>query len=143
MDRLRQRDQLRSSPLGHSGNPAGKPRGAKDKRTALRELLQPHSEKLIGKVVELALIGDTTALRICIDRLIAPIRSKDTPVSIGKLDGSSSEKGLTVINALADGCITPDEAATIMQVISAQTRIVQIDEFEKRIAALEARQIEK
>ncbi|CAJ0691643.1 hypothetical protein KXR69_16090 [Ralstonia holmesii] len=47
---------------GQSGNPAGKPKGAKDKRTALRELLQPHAEQLVQKAVKLALDGDTTAL---------------------------------------------------------------------------------
>jgi hypothetical protein len=60
---------------GQSGNPAGKPKGAKDKRTELRALLRPHAEDLVAKAVELAKAGDTTALRICIDRLIPPIRA--------------------------------------------------------------------
>jgi hypothetical protein len=34
---------------GHSGNRAGKPKGAKDKRTELRALLQPHAEALVQK----------------------------------------------------------------------------------------------
>ena len=53
---------------GQTGNPAGKPKGAKDKRTELRALLDPHKEALAAKGVELALGGDTTALRSCIDR---------------------------------------------------------------------------
>ncbi|MDQ3566413.1 MAG: hypothetical protein M3436_20840 [Pseudomonadota bacterium] len=40
-------------------NPNGKPKGAKDKRTALRALLETHSEALAQKAVELALEGDT------------------------------------------------------------------------------------
>lgn len=122
---------------GRSGNPAGKPKGAKDKRTALRELLVPHAEKLIKKVVSLALNGDTTALRICIDRLTPPIRAKDTPVSIGKLEGTLAGQGRVVLDALSSGRITPDEAGGLMQVISAQARIVEVDEIEKRVAALE------
>ena len=43
---------------GQSGNPAGKPKGAKDKRTELRELLKPHAEKLVKKAVDMALAGD-------------------------------------------------------------------------------------
>src|SRR4051812_21410410 len=62
---------------GRSGNPRGKPKGAKDKRTALRGLLQPHERELVQKAVDLALAGDTTALRMCMDRLMPPLRARD------------------------------------------------------------------
>ncbi len=122
---------------GQSGNPNGRPKGLEDKRVALRLLLVPHTEKLIKKAVSLALNGDTTALRICIDRLIPPIRAKDTPVSIGKLEGGLADQGRVVLDAVSSGRITPDEAGGLMQVISAQARIVEVDEIEKRVAALE------
>ena len=85
----------------------------------------------------LALEGDTTALRICVDRLVAPVRSRDAPVSIGKLEGSLADQGRMILSALSDGGITPDEANTLMQAVSAQARIVEVDELERRIAALE------
>ena len=37
-----------------SGDPNGQPKGIKDKRSQLRELLAPHAQALIDKVVELA-----------------------------------------------------------------------------------------
>lgn len=75
---------------GQSGNPRGKPKGARDKRTALRVLLEPHSESLVQKTVQLALGGDTTALRLCLERLIPPVKSKDEPgASRPQADGSS------------------------------------------------------
>ncbi|CAE6946299.1 hypothetical protein R69608_05540 [Paraburkholderia nemoris] len=123
---------------GQSGNPAGKPRGAKDKRTALRELLQPRAAELVEKAVTLALAGDTTALRICIDRIIPTIKAKDAPISISGLSGSLAEQGQAVLSAMAAGIITPDESNAVMQAIAAQVRIVEADELEKRIAALEA-----
>ncbi len=52
---------------GQSGNPDGRPPGIPDKRTALRELLLPHADALVGKAVERALAGDASALRICIE----------------------------------------------------------------------------
>lgn len=124
---------------GQSGNPAGKPIGAKDKRTALRGLLQPYADALVKKAVELALAGDTTALRICIDRCIPTIKAKDAPISLAGLSGSLSEQGNAVLTALAAGEITPDEANAVMSAISAQVRIIEADELEKRIAALEKR----
>ncbi|KVO84036.1 hypothetical protein WL78_23970 [Burkholderia ubonensis] len=122
---------------GQSGNPAGKPKGARDKRTALRELLQPHAADLVAKAVELAKAGDTTALRICIDRCIPAIKAKDAPVDLPDLTGSLAEQGQAVMRAMAAGRITPDEANAVMQVISAQARIIEVDEFEKRLAVLE------
>ncbi|MCA8278504.1 DUF5681 domain-containing protein [Burkholderia cepacia] len=124
---------------GQSGNPAGKPRGARDKRTALRELLQPHAADLVAKAVELAKAGDTTALRICIDRCIPAIKAKDAPVDLPDLTGSLVEQGEAVMRAMARGRITPDEANAVMQVISAQARIIEVDELEKRLSILEGK----
>lgn len=121
---------------GTSGNPAGKPKGAKDKRTALRSLLEPHREELVKIAVEKALGGDAAALRICMDRLIAPIRSN--PVQI-KLTGTLTERGDAVMAALGGGTIGVDEAASLMAVIQSQARIIEADELAKRVAALEAR----
>lgn len=122
---------------GMSGNPAGKPRGARDKRTELRALLLPNAARLVNKAVKLALAGDTTALRICMDRLIAPIKVKDSAVALGKIEGTLAEQGRTVLAVMSEGRITPDEANTLMQVVVAQARIVEVDELERRVSALE------
>jgi polyhydroxyalkanoate synthesis regulator phasin len=122
---------------GKSGNPAGRPKGIADKRTALRALLVPHAEKLIDMAVSLALAGDTAALRICIDRLIPPIKAKDAAVAMPGLKGGLSEQGQEVLSELAAGRLTPDEASTVMQTVAAQARIVEVDELVKRVRALE------
>jgi len=120
---------------GNSGNPAGKPKGAKDKRTALRSMLEPHKDALIKVVVEKALSGDTTALRICLDRLIAPMRSN--PIRISKFAGSLAERGDQVMTSIGKGEIGIDEAASLMAVLQSQARIIEATELDKRIAALE------
>jgi hypothetical protein len=106
---------------GQSGNPQG-----------------PYAEDLVAKVVELAKSGDTTALRICIDRLIPPAKARDTTVNLDTDEGTLSEQGQAVLTALWGSRITPDEAVTLMQAISAQVRLIEVDELERRIAALEA-----
>ena len=60
---------------GQSGNPAGRPKGSKDKRTELRELLTPHAPALIDKAIEMALDGDTAAMKMCLDRIIPAMRA--------------------------------------------------------------------
>lgn len=55
---------------GQSGNPRGKKIGTTSKKTQLAKLLEPHAQDLIQKAVELALEGDSQALRLCIERII-------------------------------------------------------------------------
>jgi hypothetical protein len=124
---------------GQSGNPTGRPKGVADKRTALRELLIPHAEKLVDTAVTMALAGDTAALRICIDRLMPPIKAKDAAVAMPGLKGGLADQGQEVLSELAAGRLTPDEASTVMQTVAAQARIVEVDELAKRVRALEER----
>jgi hypothetical protein len=64
---------------GVSGNRAGKPRGARHKATLAAEaLFEGEAEALTRKAIQLALAGDVSALRICLDRIV-PAR-KDRPV---------------------------------------------------------------
>jgi len=125
---------------GRSGNPKGRPKGIQDKRVALRSMLEPHAEKLVDVVVKKALKGDVAALRICLDRLIPPIKARDAAVSIGRLGGALCDQGKAVLDAVTEGRVTPDEAAALMQVIGAQARIVEVDELARRVKALEEKQ---
>ncbi|QBQ53083.1 DUF5681 domain-containing protein [Nitrosococcus wardiae] len=94
---------------GKSGNPAGRPKGTKDKRTEFRELLRPHAPDLIKKAVEMALEGDATALKLCLDKLIPNLRPQAEPVSIQFNGESLLEKGQEILKAVSKGEITPEE----------------------------------
>jgi len=122
---------------GQSGNPNGRPKGVKDRRTKYRDLLEPHAEGLMKKAVDLALGGDTTAMRLCLERVCPAIKAKDEPIKIDGLKGTLAEQGQAIIAALGEGDITPAEAASVLGALSSQARIVEVDELEKRIAALE------
>ena len=65
---------------GQSGNPTGKPKGARHKTTLLAEkLMQADAEAIVKAVLDSAKGGDMTAARIILDR-IAPAR-RDNLVS--------------------------------------------------------------
>lgn len=124
---------------GQSGNPGGRPRGIKDRRVKYREYLEPHAEDLIKKTVDLALTGDVAAMRLCLERIIPPIKAKGETVNIGTLKGSLTVQGQKIISAMGKGQLTPSEAASMLSTMASQTRIIEADELEKRIAALEAK----
>jgi hypothetical protein len=85
----------------------------------------------------MALDGDTAALRLCLERIIPPIRAKDDPVLIPGLKGTLTEQAETVVSAMSAGAITPAEANAVLTGLAAQARIAEIDELEKRISKLE------
>ncbi|WP_238320091.1 DUF5681 domain-containing protein [Sphingobium sp. YBL2] len=125
-----------------SGNPAGKPAGARHKITrAIEALLDKDHEALTRKAIEKALEGDMVALRLCLDRLAPP--RKDAPVSIAlpavRSAADAVEASAAILASVAAGEITPDEAGRVMALLTAHKSIVEAGDHEARIAALEAR----
>jgi len=56
---------------GRSGNLAGRRIGCRNKTTiAAAAFLAGESEALTRKAVELALVGDPTAMRLCVERIL-------------------------------------------------------------------------
>lgn len=125
---------------GHSGNPRGKPPGARHRVTlAIEALLECQHAALTQKAIEKALEGDTVALRLCLDR-IAPVR-RDAPIVISlphvRTAADAVEAGIIVMAALANGEATPDEAARVMAILSAQKGLIETCDLERRIVELE------
>jgi len=119
---------------GQSGNPSGH-RPGPSRVAKLRKLLEPHASDPIAKAVELALASDTTALKVCLERLLPPIREE--PVKL-RLQGSLSEQGQTILATVAAGDLSPTPAARLLQALAHQAKLVEVDELERRVAALEA-----
>ncbi|MDM8545171.1 DUF5681 domain-containing protein [Candidatus Venteria ishoeyi] len=121
---------------GQSGNPSGRPPGIQDKRAALRDLLDPHADELVKQAVKMALEGDTAALKLCLDRLIPPM--KTAPVNIpGLAVGSLAERGAAVLDALGGGEIEPAQGAVLLSALQSQARIVEVSEIIERLEVLE------
>ena len=123
-----------------SGNP-GRPRGARHKVTqAIEAMLEGQQEALTQAVIDKALEGDVTALRLCLDR-IAPAR-KDAPVSFAMPEIETAEDAAkaarAILKAIAEGDVTPLEAASVMAVVEQFRRTRETTEIERRIAAVEA-----
>ncbi len=127
---------------GESGNPAGKPKGARHKTTiACDALLAGEAEAITRKAIELAKAGDGPALRLCLDR-IAPAR-KDRPVTftLPTLETAADAKdaAAAIVLAVADGDLTPSEAAELSKALDNFIRIMETTDLEARLEALERR----
>jgi hypothetical protein len=125
---------------GQSGNPSGRPLGSRHSATLLAEnLLDGQTAELIRKTIDLALSGDSVALRLCLERIVAPRR--DRPVNFRLPVLNSASDVVAAIEAIADGVasgeLTPCEAAELSKVVEAYRNAVETAEIERRLTALE------
>ena len=98
---------------GRSGNPTGRPAGSRNQATRAAEvMLDGEAEALTRKAVELALDGDATALRLCLDRVIAPRRERPVQLALPPIREAADAAGAmaAITAAVAQGDITPGEA---------------------------------
>ena len=121
------------------GNP-GRPPGCRNKATlAALALLEGEAEALTRRCVELALRGDTTALRLCLERLLPKGRAVRLPLplrTLADLDAATE----AVSGALAEGAVVLDEVAVLTGLIETRRRLLETTELERRLAALEQQQ---
>lgn len=125
---------------GKSGNPAGRPKGSRNKTTLLVEaLLDGEAEVIARKAIEKALEGDMAALRLCLERLLPPKRDRPLTFELPKIETASDavQASSAVLAACGDGILSPSEAAEVMDLISAHVRTLEMTEIEVRLTALE------
>jgi len=132
----------RSFEKGQSGNPAGRRSGSHNKATsAAAALLEGESEALTRKVVEFALKGDPTAMRLCLERILAPCRERTVNFELPPIESAADIAAAmkAVTSALAGGAITPGEAGTIAAVVDTFVRAIETSDFDRRLQQLEDR----
>ena len=133
----------RPFPKGSSGNPKGRPVGARNAATLLAErLFDGETETLVRKVVEKAKQGDVVALRLCLDRILPPRRER--PVRFATPEMNSAEDAVKAMAAIATavvrGELTPGQAAELSRVIEAYVKAIEMSEIERRLKNLEEQQ---
>jgi hypothetical protein len=125
---------------GQSGNPAGRPKGARGRAAIFaEELFEGEAENIIRAAIEAAKGGDTTAVRVCLDRVAPRRRDRVVSFELPPLHSAAS-----VLSALADiaaavsgGDLTPAEADAISKLLERYLRTLEHVDFEQRIAKLE------
>jgi hypothetical protein len=124
---------------GQSGNPAGRPPGSRNKTTLqVEEMLAERAEAAVTKILDRAETGDPAAMRLCMERVLPtgtnrPLALELPPVTTP--DDVIAATGV-VMNALAQGAISPRETVCLLTVVERLARIAErVQQMKERHAA--------
>jgi hypothetical protein len=121
------------------GNP-GKPKGTRHKATqAALALLDGEAEALTRQAVTMALGGDATALRLCLERIAPPRRDAPVTFDLPPMETArdAAKAAGAVLGAVADGDLTPTEGAHIMGLVETYRRTLETSDLEARLRYME------
>jgi hypothetical protein len=125
---------------GESGNPAGRPRGARNRRTLVAEsMLDRDGPAILETLVELAKEGDIAAIRMCIERIFP--RPRGRPVAfdlppMGTTTDAVAAMG-AVVQAIGEGELSAEEGADLAKVVASFSQTVATADMEQRLRQVE------
>jgi hypothetical protein len=123
---------------GQSGNPAGRKPGTGDVGR-LRAAISEQVPEIINRLVEAAKAGDVSAARLLLERVIAPLKAAEVAAPLALPEGSLTEQGRAVMAAVAAGGLAPGQGTALLGALGTLAKLIEADELDRRIAALEAR----
>jgi len=127
---------------GVSGNPAGRPRGSRNRVTQLcSELLAADAEAVFARLIKEAKRGEPLAMRLVVERLV-PIRAaRDRVVEVDLPDVGRAvdlvEAAAALVNHAASGEITLSEAKEFMGLLEGERKLMETADLAVRLEALE------
>ena len=91
---------------------------------------------IIAALVSAAKTGDTSASKLLLDRVMPSLKPMQQAVSVD-VRGSLSDQGSAIIAAMGAGAIAPEQAQSMLSGIASLSKIIEIDDFDRRITELE------
>jgi hypothetical protein len=140
-------DTSRKNAMKTRGRPfkpgnTGRPKGARNRVTLVAEaLLDGEAAALTRKAIDLALAGDSTALRLCLDRVLPPRRERPIHFRMPFLESAPDAVGAmaAITAAVAAGEVTAGEAAGLTLLVEGFVKALEAEDFDQRLRALEAK----
>ena len=126
---------------GASGNPAGRPKGIKDKRHRFNEAIESMIPQVLDSVFQKAIAGDMTAARMLLDRTLPNKRPEQERVEI-EHSGNIASDAQNVLRGVLDGEVSPDVGASLLSAMTSVLKAIEMEDLAKRIEALESKKNE-
>jgi hypothetical protein len=106
---------------------------------ACEALLEGQAQELTAKCIQMALGGDTVAMRLCLERLCPPRRDRPVSFSLPPIDSprDAADISAAVAAAVSNGDLTPGEAVEIGKVVDNYIKAYQTAELDERVARVE------
>ena len=108
----------------------------------LRDLTAPEWPSIVETLISQAKSGDMRAVEIIAsrcapaDKAVGPCIRLDIPPGV-----PHAERARRIVQAVTDGELPPDQAKTVMELITASVQLAEFQALEKRITELEARRV--
>ncbi len=125
---------------GASGNPAGRPLGSPNKAAALLEgRLDSEWQAVADSLVAAAKAGNAAAARAVLDRVAPRPRGRTVRLDLPRLATLDDVDAAvdSVIDAVAAGQVTPQEAATVTGILETKRRVLESRALHDRVRELE------
>ena len=127
---------------GRSGNPNGRPKGARNRITrAFEELIDGKAEALVAKLIDKALQGDSSLLRALLSRTVPAQRARTVELELPRIKTAADAPAASaaVLTACSCGEISPAEAAEFMALIKTHVGIIEAAGLDARLSAVESK----
>src|SRR5262249_10447440 len=121
-------------------NPAGRPRGSRNRATLLMEgLLADDAEAIGRKAIAMAKQGDMAAIRPVNDHPRPGEKGETVALAWPRLNrpADSVAAAAEIVAAVAAGELTPSEAADLAKVVDVYVRAIATQAFDERLTKLE------
>src|SRR5262249_580476 len=105
---------------GQSGNPAGRPPGARNRKTLIAEaLFEANAEEIVRCVIERALMGEVASLRMCIGVLMPRSTERPVPFPLPAITSAKDVEraAVQITAAVGTGDLTPREAFELLRLV--------------------------
>jgi hypothetical protein len=127
---------------GQSGNPAGRPPGALNKKTlALQAAFDAKAEDAVNDIMERSKAGQPAAMRLCMERAVPVGRNRLLAFRLPRITTpEDAELAIEVVmHGLAEGMLTLAEVNTLLNLVERLLGLAEAIAHKKHMRALRQR----
>ena len=135
MNKVRGRPFAPGNTLG-----CGRPKGSRNKaKSPGQKVLEDYAEHVVRKCVALAMQGDRSAMRLCMERISPARRGACITMTLPAIRTAEDidKAAERVTQAIRRGDLTPAEGGTMMNILESRSRVMERVQLERRLERLE------